>query len=434
MITYNGPILVSAEGVELYSHGTAAFPCGCYFNDPRSNEVPFHWHDECEVVVVQEGELLYLAGGERYVLRKGDAVFVNGGVPHAEQAIDNKSAMEGDLVFHPRLLYGDKTTALWINYFRHLAQPGAVQSCALRAEGEPWEREAATLCARAFEAIAYERQFFEAVARDCLTHATLLVFANHPLREETVGEVAYTRSVDRLKGMIGFIEEHFAEEITVDQIARRGQRERARGAASLSKRVGSPSDGISHQPLALRGVADAQGHRCQCRRGGAQLRLRQPELLYQALPRALRPHPQPAPQRGVMSKGAKPLLTIEAARKDQLPTIDFVHMVGRTVLKRTPVTNLRDIFGAYAVKDLKHSEQQLDEILEFREAYPPKPVPKELLAAGSVDRWLAQLDIVHLTWPGTAATMMTCCADDVRTNIGSSLPERRLSADSRRSH
>lgn len=222
MITYNGPILVGASGVELYSHGTSAFPCGCYFNDPRSNEVPFHWHDEYEVVVVQEGQLLYLAGGERHVLRKGDAAFVNAGVPHAEQAIDDKSAMEGDLVFRPRLLYGDETTALWINYFRHLAQPGAVQSCVLRADGEPWEREAAGLCAQAFEAVAYERQFFEATTRECLTRAVLLVLANHPHQKDREGGDIYARSVDRLKGMIGFIEEHFAEDLTIDQIARAG--------------------------------------------------------------------------------------------------------------------------------------------------------------------------------------------------------------------
>lgn len=236
MITYNGPILVSATGVEQYSHGTSAFPCGCYFNDPHSNEVPFHWHDEYEVVVVQEGELLYLAGGERYVLRKGDAVFVNADVPHAEQAIDNKSAMEGDLVFHPRMLYGDESTALWINYFRHLAQPGAVQSCVLRADGEPWEQEAASLFAQAFEVIAYEKQFFEAKARDYLTHATLLILANHPLQEETASKVTYLRSVDRLKGMISFIEEHYAEDLTIEQIARAGgvsQREAQREFQSV---------------------------------------------------------------------------------------------------------------------------------------------------------------------------------------------------------
>ena len=222
MIAYNGPILVSADGVELYSHGSSSFPCGCYFNDPRSNEVPFHWHDEYEFVIVQEGELLYLAGGERYVLRKGDAAFINGGVPHAEQALDNKSAMEGDLVCHPRMLYGDKDSALWIKYFRRFAQPDAVQSCALRANGEPWEREAVRLIGCAFEDIACEHKFFEASSREALTHACLLILANVHGQSQQTEVQAYARTVDRLKNMIRFVEERYAEDLTINQIASAG--------------------------------------------------------------------------------------------------------------------------------------------------------------------------------------------------------------------
>ncbi len=222
MITYNGPILVNASGVELYSHGTASFPCGCYFNDPCENEVPFHWHDEYEFVIVQEGELLYLAGGERYVLRAGDAAFVNSGVPHAEQAIDGMDAREGDLVCHPRMLYGDEGSALWIKYFRHLAQAGAIQSCALRADGEPWEREAARLIGRAFEDIAHEHDFFEATSREALTRASLLILANAPKPRQQTETRAYARTVDRLKNMISFVEDHYATELTIDQIARAG--------------------------------------------------------------------------------------------------------------------------------------------------------------------------------------------------------------------
>lgn len=239
MITYNGPILVDALGVEQYGHGTASFPCGCYFNNPLKNEVPFHWHDEYELVVVQEGELLYLAGGERYLLRKGDAAFVNAGVPHAEQAWEGRDAMEGDLVFHPRLLYGDKGSALYINYFRHLAQPEAVRSCALRGDGEPWEREAAELAQIAFEAVAYERQFFEATAREALTKAVLLILANHPLDQQESQPEAYVRNVDRIKSMVGFIEEHYAQELTIEQIAQSGGVSQREAQREFAAHVGS---------------------------------------------------------------------------------------------------------------------------------------------------------------------------------------------------
>ena len=93
MITDNGPIHTSASGEELWSHGTAAFPCGCYRTDLHTDEVPWHWHAEYEFGLCIEGLIDYRAGGERLLLRGGDAVFVNGGVPHGT----------GDGFFVPRL-------------------------------------------------------------------------------------------------------------------------------------------------------------------------------------------------------------------------------------------------------------------------------------------------------------------------------------------
>lgn len=64
MLVYNGPVKANAQGEELYGHGTAGFPCGCYYNDPLVAEVPWHWHEEYEVVVVTYGELLFAAGAK----------------------------------------------------------------------------------------------------------------------------------------------------------------------------------------------------------------------------------------------------------------------------------------------------------------------------------------------------------------------------------
>ena len=79
MLVYNGPVRANAQGEELYGHGTADFPCGCYNNDPLASEIPWHWHAECEAVVVTYDELVFLAGGTAYHLRTGDAAFVNAG-------------------------------------------------------------------------------------------------------------------------------------------------------------------------------------------------------------------------------------------------------------------------------------------------------------------------------------------------------------------
>ena len=39
---------------ELMEHGTAAFPIACYHDDLQAEPVPWHWHEELEVLVVSE--------------------------------------------------------------------------------------------------------------------------------------------------------------------------------------------------------------------------------------------------------------------------------------------------------------------------------------------------------------------------------------------
>ncbi|WMJ22635.1 AraC family transcriptional regulator [Paludicola sp. MB14-C6] len=64
--------------------GTFDFPIELYYVDyanPRY-EMPFHWHIECEFVLVLNGVLTLSLDGESIVLTNGDCAFINGGVIH----------------------------------------------------------------------------------------------------------------------------------------------------------------------------------------------------------------------------------------------------------------------------------------------------------------------------------------------------------------
>ncbi|MBQ9316209.1 MAG: helix-turn-helix domain-containing protein [Atopobiaceae bacterium] len=222
MITYNSPIRVSPSGVELYSHGTAEFPCGCYRSTPLTSEVPWHWHEEMEFVHFRENDMLYLAGGERFVGQPGDGVFVNGGVPHSELPIDGVPCVEGSLVCHPKMLYGDRSSALWTRYFRHLFMADAPQVVRFRHDGEAWEREAVALVREAWEAVAEEAEFYEETCRANLTRVCLLVLAHAQPTRTQAESVTLLRIEDRVKDMIRFVEEHYGREVTIRQIAQEG--------------------------------------------------------------------------------------------------------------------------------------------------------------------------------------------------------------------
>ena len=64
--------------------GTFDFPLELYYVDashPRY-EMPFHWHMECELILLLEGNLDLSVDGEAVFLSAGDCVFVPSGVIH----------------------------------------------------------------------------------------------------------------------------------------------------------------------------------------------------------------------------------------------------------------------------------------------------------------------------------------------------------------
>ena len=60
---------------ELVEHGTSIFPFACYHDDLSKGEVPWHWHDEWEAVVVSEGVCTIAAGKEKYLIHQGEGFF-----------------------------------------------------------------------------------------------------------------------------------------------------------------------------------------------------------------------------------------------------------------------------------------------------------------------------------------------------------------------
>ena len=62
------------EYCEKKEHGTKEFPCECYHvtdEHPRYGMV-YHWHNECELILVREGSFRLNADSKECILRKGD--------------------------------------------------------------------------------------------------------------------------------------------------------------------------------------------------------------------------------------------------------------------------------------------------------------------------------------------------------------------------
>ena len=103
----SNPIRVDEKGRELLNHGSLAFPCAWYYSGANQGDVPWHWHEEIELVYLSRGTLQCSVGNQRFLLCAGDALFINTGIPHAFFEEPGIPYEESDIVFHPRLIYGD---------------------------------------------------------------------------------------------------------------------------------------------------------------------------------------------------------------------------------------------------------------------------------------------------------------------------------------
>lgn len=126
---------------ELMEHGTAAFPIACYHDDLQAEPVPWHWHEELEVLVVSEGMILATAGGEKFRLGKGEGLFINAGVLHGDWPLNAGSCRLHSMVFHPRLVGGNPDSVFWQKYLQPLLTDPS-RPCAVLRPTVDWQHEA----------------------------------------------------------------------------------------------------------------------------------------------------------------------------------------------------------------------------------------------------------------------------------------------------
>ncbi|MCC8076721.1 MAG: AraC family transcriptional regulator [Clostridiales bacterium] len=208
---------VGGDGQELVSHGTAAFPLVCYDCEYADIALPWHWHDELEVNVVLEGTLSVAVGSGKYTLRAGEGVFVNSGVLHAAQNAGDGVCRVHSFVFHPRLVGGDPGSVFWQDYLSPLLAARSMEGVALRPD-VPWQREALESFQRADAAIREEPPGYPFLVRERVSWLLYLVSA-HQLTQPQPSEKTQ-RDARRVKIMLQYIQAHYADNITVEQIAR----------------------------------------------------------------------------------------------------------------------------------------------------------------------------------------------------------------------
>ncbi len=205
---------------ELEVRGTPMFPCSAYMSDIINNvtkDIPWHWHEDIEVVVIKKGSIQIGIDGDYICLNEGDGIFINSNTLHAAKVMGEGEYLLNSLVFHPSLIFGFVESIFEQKYVRPLINCDKLSSIVFDRY-ESWHQEAISCIENAYEAYEKFDYGYELVVRENLSHLWYLIVKYN---EQYLVDAVKPENIDtiRIKQMMNYLHQYYDKSIDLAQIA-----------------------------------------------------------------------------------------------------------------------------------------------------------------------------------------------------------------------
>ena len=195
-----------------------SFPVGIGLSDIMlycNNTFECHWHDGVELLYVTDGELDHRVNGTRYVMKKGDFMFVNAGAMHEGYATELKRGKYMVLSFLTSALCGGDNDSLNEKYFGGIMDEKSFPVLFLEA-GDSRAQEIIRLCEEIAilqkkRPVCYELEIKSLLFK---IWAILYTCAN-----ESAGAQKPDLRIDRIKSAVSYINENYQNKLSLEDIA-----------------------------------------------------------------------------------------------------------------------------------------------------------------------------------------------------------------------
>lgn len=200
------------SNLDRTQHGTLEFPVEYYFVDiqhPRY-KMPFHWHNEWEILRILDGTMSISLDDEQYALQKGDILLIRGGMLHGGEP---ENCIYECLVFD---LYGIYRTMEMVKpYLRPFYRQTCLPRSLYRAESHD-EITAAVGALMAVFTNGSPCPELETVAGLSRLFAEIYSAGAY---ENALSAGDGIRRIDRIKPVLEFIEANYSRGLSLEDLA-----------------------------------------------------------------------------------------------------------------------------------------------------------------------------------------------------------------------
>lgn len=203
-------------------HGDIEFPVVVYpvtLSQMYLKQIRWHWHPEIEIIYMLEGKVEALIDEESFILTPGQGIMVNQNVLHAFHLVEGYEAVFFSIVFHPSIIFGYGSAALSVKYLNPIVNNSNMK-CLILNDHDPYTSPIIEHMKQVRDSYFAKEFGYEIACKASLCNLwnALLKFP----RSETASVVKTKRIINdeqRIKEAILYIEKHFAEPLTLDDIS-----------------------------------------------------------------------------------------------------------------------------------------------------------------------------------------------------------------------
>ena len=215
------PITVDDSLQELTQHGTRDFPVSMdrqVVSDEHHGGIR-HWHEEIQIALVTEGEVLFRAEEQEIRLCAGQGFFVNSGVHHEAYPTERGDGVYICVNFLPNVIFGQADSVVRRDYVDPVLYCDSLRSFPLL--DQPWHQEICGLLRELGEVEDAAEYGYEIRMTILLRQIWHLIVVNNRDNIEQKSNVSFSDR-QRMRALQTYIHKHYMEQIALADIAAAG--------------------------------------------------------------------------------------------------------------------------------------------------------------------------------------------------------------------
>lgn len=204
---------------ETKAHTSAEFPYNTYLCSIPLDfpGVPLHWHDEMELVVIKKGQGYVSVDFDKHLVHSGDIIMICPGCLHAIERDASYKMEYENIIFKPELLSSGANDLCMLQYMKPLLDGTLPVEHFLTPAHEVFE--SLSNCIRQIDLVCADQTTgWQLAVKSALFYFFFLLISER--QKKTVSISHNPKSLEKMKTVLKYVEEHYTEKLTIDDMAK----------------------------------------------------------------------------------------------------------------------------------------------------------------------------------------------------------------------